>query len=162
MMTIIKFLLFPLMLILLPIFLYRSCKPLMMSVWYRLAFHVVGLKLATSLLAIAIILFNLTYVAVFHVDVGFIISTLIMFFMLSNDKNVRLLLSIRRNKYQFIFLAVLTVVMLFIPNMFSTSYTLAAILECAGFFPAGGMQVVYCKNLDLANMDKIFVDAYFT
>lgn len=162
MITLIIFFIFPLLLILLPIFMYRTYKPRMVSVLYRLAFSKVGLKMATILLAIVVILFNLTYAASFQKDVGLMISTLIMFFLLSTKKSIRLLLSIRRNKYQFIFLAVLTLLILFIPNMFPISYTLATILECASLFPAEGLEIFYHKNANNLVFNKIFVDAYFS
>ena len=71
MISIIIFFLFPFLLILLPVFLYRTYNSFMVSVWYRLAFSKAGLKMATILLAIVVILFNLTYAAVFHRDFGF-------------------------------------------------------------------------------------------
>lgn len=162
MISIIIFFLFPFLLILLPVFLYRTYNSFMVSVWYRLAFSKAGLKMATILLAIVVILFNLTYAAVFHRDFGFIISTLIMFCLLSTKKSLRVLLSVRRNKYMFILLAGLTLIILFFPNMFSISYTLAAILECASLFPAEGLDLFYHKNFNNENLDKIFVDAYFS
>ena len=156
------FFIYPLLLILFPVFLYRTYKPCMVSACYWLAFSKVGLKTATILLAIVVFLFNLTYVAVFHKDFGFMISTFIMFFLLSTKKSIRVLLSVRRNKYKFIFLALLTLIILFLPNTFPISYTLAAILECACFFPAEGLEFFYHKNFDDENLDKVFVDAYFS
>ena len=85
-----------------------------------------------------------------------------MFFLLSTKNSLRVLLSVRRNKYVFILLAGLTLIILFLPNTFSISYTLAAILECASLFPAEGLDLFYHKNFNNENLDKIFVDAYFS
>ena len=157
----ILFFFFPLLLILLPIFLYKNDKTGIMAIWYRLAFDKYSMKMAANLLALVVIFFNLTYFAVFSNDIGILVSTVIMFFLFSVRKSVKAILTIRRNKYLYITLASVTILILFIPHTLSTAYTLGAIIECASIFPATGLENFYNKNLEDEKLGKQFMDAYF-
>ena len=160
--TKILFFLFPLLLILQPIFLYKKDRPGIVAIWYRLAFDNNSLKMTANLLALVVIFFHLSYYAVFPNDMGIMLSTLFMFFLLSTKNSVRLLLSIRRNKYSYMALALITILILFIPHTLPTAYTFAAILECASFFPATGLEDLYQNNFDEEDLDRKFVNAYFS
>ena len=155
------FFIFPLLLILLPVFLYKKNRPYLMAIWYRLAFDKDGQKTAATLLVIVIMLFILTYHTIFPNDIGIFISLHILFALLSPKYTARILLAIRRNKYLFRIHAILIILILFIPHTLSIAYILAVILECASIFPATGLENFYEKQLEDEGLGKQFTDAYF-
>ena len=158
----ILFLVYPLLLILLPVFFYRKYKPTHVTVWIRMAYDKNGLKMASNMLALVVIFFHLTYFSLFPDDIGIAVSTVMVFFLLSTKHSVRLTLSIRRNKYLFRILALMCVLMLLLPHTLSIAYSLAAILECACFFPAEGLENFYEQHVGEEDVDNRFVDAYFS
>lgn len=158
----ILFLVYPLLLILLPVFFYRKYKPAHVTVWIRMAYDKNGLKMASNMLALVVIFFHLTYFSLFPDDIGIAVSTVMVFFLLSTKHSVRLTLSIRRNKYLFRILALMCVLMLLLPHTLSIAYSLAAILECACFFPAEGLENFYEEHVGEEDVDNRFVDAYFS
>ena len=157
----ITFFIFPLLLILLPFFLYKKDRPRITAIWYRLAFDNNALKMAANLLALVIIFFHLTYFSIFPNDIGFLLSTVIMFLMLWTNYSIRLQLAIRREKHLYITLALVTIIILFIPHTLSIAYTLGAILECASIFPATGLEDFYQIHFEEEDLDRKFTDAYF-
>ncbi|MEE3485380.1 MAG: hypothetical protein VZQ98_13800 [Bacteroidales bacterium] len=156
------FFVFPLLLILLPLLLYRKYKPPYIIVWLRLAFDNNARKMATNITQLVLIFFHVTYFAVFPEDYGFIFSSFIVFFMFATKTTVRLMLATRRNKVLYRLLAIASVALLFAPHAFSTSFSLALILECATFFPSKESEDFQEKHLNEEGMDKKFVDSYFS
>ena len=118
--------------------------------------------MAANLLALVIIFFHLTYFSVFPNDIGFMLSTLIMLLLLRTNYSIRLQLAIRRDKHLYITLALVTIVILFIPHTLSIAYTLGAILECASIFPATGLENFYQIHFEVKDLDRKFTDAYFS
>jgi hypothetical protein len=155
------FLIFPAILMALPVFLYRKHHHALMPLWIRMAYDRNAQKLAANILALYVTFFHVTYFAVFPHDIGIMFSTLLVFFLLSNKRSVKLLLAIRRSKYLFIFIALSCVLMLLLPHTLSTSISLAAILECACYFPADGLERFYENHIGDKDVDHKFVDAFF-
>ena len=72
------------------------------------------------------------------------------------------MLATRRNKVLYRLMAITSVALLFAPHAFSTSFSLALILECATFFPSKESEDFQEKHLNEEGMDKKFVDSYFS
>ena len=72
------------------------------------------------------------------------------------------MLATRRNKALYRLMAIASVALLFAPHTFSTSISLALILECATFFPSKEVEDFQKKHLHEEGMNKKFVDSYFS
>ena len=155
--------LFPLLLILLPIFLYKKDRPKLVTICYRLAFDHNGLKMVVKSLAVVIFFFHSVCYMVFPKDMGYFFSIpILLILLLCVNKSVKALLAIRRNNYLYCALVLLTILLLFIPRMFSITYTLAAMLECANIFPAKGLEDFCKRQSEDEDVDKKFINAYFS
>ena len=127
------FLAFSLFLFLFPLRLYSSRK--FRRVWLGLAYSENFRLFAARLLCLALILFHLVYYALFPWDKGIMLSSIFVFLSLASKKNMMLLLAIRGSHIAVMSIAITTIVISFIPHLFSLAVTFAFILEAAYCFP---------------------------
>lgn len=155
------FFIFPMLLVLLPITLYKRNSPFMVRLWLRMAYDQNTRKMAANLMTMILILFHLAYYAVFPSDKGIMISTLLLFVLFSTKRCVCLLTGIRQGRKLRWVLAILCLGLPFVPHMLSTAISLAFVLETSFFFPAEGLTDFYENNVKEQDVDKKFVEAYF-
>lgn len=161
MIKIIIFLLFPAMLMAIPAISYRKHTPRHMWLWLRMAHTQNCPKLLAYLLCIVVMLFHVSFFSVFPSDMGLMLSTLAVFYMLSPSRTVKLLTSVRHSRKSFICLAVLAVITAPIPHLLSTSVVLAFMLLGSLFFPAKESSTFYKSLKDDPDADRKFTDYYF-
>lgn len=131
---IIVFLAFSLSLFLFPMRLYKNVK--FRKVWLGMAYSENFRLFTTRLLCLIVILFHLTYFALFPTDKGIMLSSLYVFFSLASNKNMKLLQAIRQSYMTICILALVAVALSFTPHMLSTGMTLAFVLEAACCYPS--------------------------
>ncbi len=131
---IIVFLAFSLMLFLFPLRLYSNIK--FRKAWLGMAYSENFRLFTARLLCLCVILFHLTYYALFPTDKGIMLSSLYVFFSLASRWNMKLLQTIRQSRTAICILALVAVMESFIPHMFSTGLTLALVLEAACCYPS--------------------------
>ena len=131
---IIVFLTFSLSLFLFPWRLYKNVR--FRKVWLGMAYSEKFRLFVARLLCLIVILFHLTYFALFPTDKGIMLSSLYVFFALASNKNVKLLHAIRQSHTAICILALAAVAMYFTPHMLSTGITLAFILVSACCYPS--------------------------
>ena len=90
---------------------------------------------AASLLAVAFLVFHLAYSLAFPVTIGLAVSSLYAFFTIAVKRNTKLLQFIRSSQKVYLCLFAFTLVIGFVPGMFTLAYTLAAVLIAATCFP---------------------------
>ena len=153
---------FPILLVALPVLFYRNSRPYMMGVWLRLAYNENGRKMAGNLTALLVAIFHIVYFAAYPKDYGIMFSTLIVFTLLSTKRCVSILQGIRWNKTIFLVGAALCIITCAIPHMFSLAMSVAMLLEASCFFPSKGLENFYEEHVTEPEVDKMFVDAYFS
>lgn len=127
------FLAFSLFLFLFPLCLYGNRK--FRRAWLGLAYSENFRLFTARLLCLLLILFHLVYYALFPLEKGIMLSSIYVFFSLASKKNMILLQTIRRSRIVLMALAIVTIVVAFIPHLLSLAVTLAFILVATCCFP---------------------------
>lgn len=152
------FMVFTVLLILLPLTFYKSQGEKSFNFFIRVAYSPHGPKLFSYMLMLIVISFHLNYYAVFPKEIGIMFSTIIMFYLLSSKRTIALLARIRKNKKWMTGTFLLTLAIAFIPHGLSVSITLAYILIAACHY-AGPHTQLYGGENSLARTN--FVESYF-
>ncbi len=125
---------------------YKNSRRKICSIWWNLWGRENAQKLLVYVLALIIIFFHLVYSHVFAGDYGIMISTVIIFVLLSTRRSIAILKWLRRDIRKFGLVALTIIVLLFIPHMLSTAVSLFFILEAAGFMPSEKIDKNYYDN----------------
>lgn len=128
------FLTFTLSLILFPLVVYKNRK--FHKSFRALAYSCNCRLFVARVLCLVLILFHMTYYAVFPKDTGIIISSLYAFFSIASRKNLQLLMLIRERNVAIALCAVAAIGISFIPGMLSVSVTIAFMLMAACCLPS--------------------------
>ncbi len=154
-------LIFPVLLVVLPMLLYKNSSPTMMGVWLRMAYNTNGRKMAANILTLVIIFLHMTYYAAYPADMGIMLSTISVFVLLSTKRGVRLLQWLRNHRNFLLIGMALCMPICVVPGLFPSALSIAFNMEAACFFPADGLENFYEEHVGKADVDKQFVDAYF-
>ena len=155
------FFIFPVLLVLLPVLLYKRYSPFMVKIWLRMIYDPSTRKMAANALAMILIFFHPAYYAVFPQDRGIMLSLPIVFFLFFTKLSVKTLMTIRRNRYLRWSMTLACLIMPFIPHLLPMAISMAFALEFSYFYPADGMEKFYEEHTGEDDVDKKFIETYF-
>jgi hypothetical protein len=160
MIKLILFLLFPFLVLYVPIKYYRSNSPVAIMVWKRLSFHnTYGAKMMVYLLIAIGGFFHLVYFNVFPREIGIMFSTAILIAFCNVGKSYQWLLYLRSNIKVTIVLMLFILVTSFFPHMLATDIMLSVVLECALFLP--GDKIEDYNPLSSCETNENLINSYF-
>ncbi len=159
MLAMLLFLLFPFMILVIPIRFYKSCEPAAISFYTRLAYSSYGSKMMAYFLIAIGGFFHIVYFNAFPKEPGIMASTALLIALCNVNKSQDWLVWIRINKKWWMAMMILILVSSFIRFLLTSSIMLAFTLECAFLLPGDKMND-YDPTSSLSSNDK-FVKYYF-
>lgn len=159
MLAMLLFLLFPLLLLIVPTRLYKSREPVAISFFTRLAYSSYGSKMMAYFLIAIGGFFHIVYFNAFPKEPGIMASTALLIALCNVNKSQEWLQRIRSDKNWWSSIMILILVSSFLRTLLTSSIMLAFTLECAFLLPGEKM-----KNFDptssLATEER-FINSYF-
>jgi len=162
MMAKILFYVFPLLLVVVPVLLHKKRGGKCIGCFKALTLSVKARKLLVNLVALIVILFHIDFYAIFPSDYGIMISTILIFVLLSAKRSEKLFQAIRDNVSFQTTIFGLTLMAAFTPHLLSLSMTMAFMLEAACLFPGrGAKDFIMEHSRDEPDYAEKFLDVYF-
>ena len=127
---------FHLLLLVLPMWLYRSGRPFMTKFYLAMLRSENARKLYVQILLVLLLLFHYTYVSVHFGDYGALLSTILCAALFSHKRAMRWMERLHEDVRLFGILALLTMVIAAIPHMYTMSMTIAFLLLASLFYPS--------------------------
>lgn len=140
--TIILFI-FPILLVVLPLALYKSDKPYMARFYERMLAREKMRKLYAQIVLIVLLLFHYIYSTQHIGDFGIVVSTILCATLFSFKRSDRWLTAIREQRRKYLLLALLSVATAFTPHLYTMGVTLAFLLLAASFYPSTQLRERY-------------------
>lgn len=153
------FLLFPFLILYIPIKYYRKNMPIPVMIWKRMAYSSYGPKMMAYIMIGVGGFFHLAYFNAFPREVGIMFSTAILVAFCNVGKSMQWLAYLRSHIRASAALMVFILVSAFFPHMLALDITLSFVLVCALFLPGEKIRD-YDEFSSLATNEK-FINAYF-
>ena len=147
--------------LLLSISLYRNNSPRAMKFYMRVSASPNAQKLYAYLLVILVIAFHFAYYSAFPYDFGIMFSTLILFYLMSNTRTVKLIEKIRKNKKWLIRIFLITLLTAACPHGLPVATTLAYIIVATCHFPGNKTNLVSNQVRLSYDNENDFINAYY-
>lgn len=128
--------LFPALLIILPMSLYRSNRLFMAKFYLRMAGSESARKLYVQCMLIFLLLYHYVYAGGHLGAWGVLISTIPCVFLFSFRRADRWMHRLHEDKKRFVMAALTTLVICSVPHLHTTAFTLAFLLMAAMFYPS--------------------------
>lgn len=140
--------LFPALLIALPLTLYRSNRPFMMKFYLRMTASGSARKLYVRCLLILVLLYHYIYAGGHFGEWGILVSTILCAILFSFRRADKWLARIHEERKTFFPAALLALAICAVPHLHTTAVTLAFLLLAAMFYPS---RIVLSKWTDEEN-----------
>lgn len=137
--TILNFLLL-MVLLAIPLWLYKSPKRRMLCFYAYMTHSVSCRKFYCLILLQLAILFHFTYFSMGMKEYGLMVSTLLVIYLFSTARTERLLKRLRNSRRNLYTLFLVTLITLFIPHLFTLGATLGYVILAACFYPSHRME----------------------
>lgn len=155
------FLLFPLMLFLVPAMLYNNRSETCMTWWVKLTMNKESRKILAKLLALAIGLFHIATFAIFPHEIGMMFSIPIIAYAASTKRVMPVITKIRNSRKMMFILSVVVLALALIPHGYVLACSIAFFILAACFLPGPKAE----KSLEdcgyLTDEQSKFFDDYF-
>lgn len=155
------FLLFPLMLFVIPALLYNNRSEICMAWWVKLTMNKESRKIIAKLLAIVIGMFHIATFAVFPHEIGIMISIPLVAFAALTRRVMPVITRIRNSRKLMLGLSVAAVVLALIPHGYVLSCSLAYLILAARFLPGPKAEKSLEEHGYLTDAKSTFFDDYF-
>ncbi len=129
-------LIFPALLLIVPISLYDSMHPCMMKFRRAMLRRETMKKLHTQLLLIILLVFHYVYLNGHGAHLGILVTTVLCIFLFSHNRTHKMLLAFRDNRQIFYFVGLFALATLFMPELYTLSVSIAFILMASAFYPS--------------------------
>lgn len=147
--------------LLLSISLYRNNSPRAIKFYMRVSASTNAQKLFAYLLVLLVIAFHLAYFSAFPYDFGIMFSTVILFYLMSNTRTLKMIESIRNNKRWMAITFLLALITAACPHGLPTATTLAYLLVATCHFPSNKTNLVSNHVRLTYDNENDFINAYF-
>lgn len=141
--------------------LYRNNSPGAMKFYIRVSASPNAQRLFAYLLVLLVIAYHFAYYSAFPYDFGIMFSTLILFYLMSNTRTVKLIEKIRNNKKWLIRIFLLTLLTAACPHGLPVATTLAYIIVATCYFPGNKTNLVSNQVRLSYDNENDFINAYF-
>lgn len=128
-------LLFPAVLLIVPIALYDSKHPCMGKFRRTMLLRETMRKLYTQVLLIILLVFHYIYLNGHGAHLGILVTTVLCIFLFSHNRTNKMLLAFRDNRQIYYFVGLFALATLFMPELYTLSVTIAFILMASAFYP---------------------------
>lgn len=151
-------------LFIIPAFLYRSSIKRMLRFYMHILLTSFGPKFYARILLLIVILFHFNYYQMMPGEYGVMISTVMIIYMFSADRTVRMIEKIRNSRRLMVLVFTLILLFLFLPHTFCLSVTLSYSLLLAIFFPPQIMTGSFDGSIaEIYGFDiQRFIDWYYS
>ena len=147
--------------LLLSISLYRNNSPRAMKFYMRVSASPNAQKLYAYLLVLLVIAFHFAYYSAFPYDFGVMFSTLILFYLMSSSRTVKLIEKIRNEQKWLISIFLITLLTAAYPHGLPVATTLAYIIVATCHFPSNKTNLVSNQVRLSYDSEKDFINAYY-
>ena len=157
-------LIFPLLLLLVPITLYKRGNRFMTRFYMAMLRSSAARKLYLQTLLIVLLLFHYVYVSGHFGEFGVLFSTILCGALFSHKRAVRWLRLLKAHRQLYFRMAVFSMAMVAIPHLYTMAFTVAFLLLAAAFYPS--VSILYEWN-DKEKQDtwrantQLLTDRYF-
>ncbi len=127
---------FHLLLIAVPMTLYRSERPFMAKFYLAMLRSENARKCYANILLVLLLLFHYVYVCGHAGDYGALLSTVFIAVLWSKKRTMRWLSQLHEDRQVFFGLSLLTMAIVAIPHLYTMSMSLAFLLLAAAFYPS--------------------------
>lgn len=147
--------------LLLSISLYRNNSPRAIKFYMRVSASTNAQKLFAYLLVLLVIAFHLAYFSAFPYDFGIMFSTVILFYLMSNSRTVKMIEKIRNEQKWLIRIFLITLLTAACPHGLPVATTLAYIIVATCHFPGNKTNLVSNQVRLSYDNENDFINAYF-
>ena len=130
------FLFFHLLLIVVPLCLYRSKRAFMAKFYLAMLCSENARRLYARVLLILLLVFHYVYVCGHPGDYGTVVSTILLAVMFSTRRTMRWMSRLHDERNVFCAVALVAVALAAVPHLYTTAMTLAFLLLAAAFYPS--------------------------
>lgn len=148
----------PLLIMLFPLLFYKSRKPDMLHFYNCMVSDLTYRTFYCKLFLLCIIMFHIIYNVVHPGDYSVMLSTVLMFYLFSTRRTMKALQYLRDSYKRMVILFTITLAVLFIPYMFTTSATLALVIQAAIFYPSSQSIAYFEQHHDYNTFIEVIDD----
>ena len=155
---------FHLLLIAVPMWLYRSERPFMAKFYLAMLRSENARKCYTNILIVLLLLFHYVYVCGHPGDYGTLLSTIFVAVLWSKKRTMRWLSQLHEERQLFFGLSLLAMAIVALPHLYTLSMSLAFLLLAAAFYPSlRGMSEWrnYQNRMYLLNYPQLLSSRYY-
>ena len=127
---------FHLLLLVLPMWLYRSGRPFMAKFYLAMLRSENARKLYVQVLLVLLLLFHYVYVSGHFGDYGAVLSTILCAALFSHKRAMRWMDRLHESRRRFGILALFAMAIAAVPHMYTMSMTIAFLLLASLFYPS--------------------------
>ena len=155
---------FHLLLIAVPVWLYRSERPFMAKFYLAMLRSENARKCYANILLVFLLLFHYVYVCGHPSDYGALLSTIFVAVLWSKKRTMRWLSQLHEERQLFFGLSILTMAIVALPHLYTLAMSLAFLLLAAAFYPSlRGMAEWrnYQNRMYLLNYPQLLSSRYY-
>lgn len=155
-------LLFPAILLIVPIVLYNNKRPCMEKFRNMMLRRETMRKLYTQVLLIILLVFHYVYLNGHGAHLGILVTTVLCIFLFSHNRTHKLLLAFRDNRQVFYFVGLFALTSLFMPELYTLSVSIAFILMASAFYPSSSKLAEYASKIEynvIGHEDNVTTDS---
>ena len=155
---------FHLLLIAVPMWLYRSERPFMAKFYLAMLRSENARKCYANILLVLLLLFHYVYVCGHPGDYGALLSTIFVAVLWSKKRTMRWLSQLHEERQLFFGLSLLTMAIVAVPHLYTLAMSLAFLLLAAAFYPSlRGMAEWrnYQNRMYLLNYPQLLSSRYY-
>ena len=147
--------------LLLSISIYRNNSSRAMKFFMRVSASPYAQRLFAYMLVLLVIAFHFTYYSAFPYDFGIMFSTLILIYLMSSERTLKLIGKIRNKKKCLINIFLFTLLTSACPHRLPVATTLAYITVAICLYPSRNTDLVYHQARLSYDNENDFIEAYF-
>ena len=155
-------LIFPAVLLIMPIALYDSKHSCMEKYRRTMLRRETMRKLHTQVLLIILLVFHYVYLNGHGAYLGILVTTVLCIFLFSHNRTNKMLLAIRDNRQIFYFVGLFALATLFMPELYTLTVSIGFILMASAFYPSSSELaecVVQKECIETGQNDSVTTDS---